>query len=231
MPARYHGLPANEQSTNRINAKLLDLVLTDFEFTNTWFDDTARPVWTHLIPQLSPARILEIGSYEGASACFLINQLAGKQRIELHCVDSWIGGPEHRATDMTEVEARFRRNLERATAAFPDRVDLHVHKGPSDRRLAMLLADAKAGYFDFVYVDGSHLAPDVLCDAVLAFRLLKVGGVMAFDDYLWAEEMPYGRDPLRCPKPAIDAFTNLYARKLRILVAPLVQLYIQKITD
>jgi predicted O-methyltransferase YrrM len=200
-----------------------------FEFTNSWFDDTARPVWTQLIPQIAPVRILEIGSYEGASACFLITQLAEKQRIELHCIDSWIGGTEHHPRDMPEVEARFKRNIESAAAAFPERVDLHVHKGPSDLRLAMLLAEGKAGYFDFAYVDGSHQAPDVLCDAVMAFRLLRVGGMMAFHDYLWAEEMPYGRDPLRCPKPAIDAFTNLYARKLRVMAAPLMQIYVQKV--
>jgi hypothetical protein len=54
---------------------------------------------------------------------------------------------------------------------------------------------------------------------------------MAFDDYLWAENLPTGIDPIRCPKPAIDAFTNLYCRKLRILQAPLYQLYVQKVAD
>jgi hypothetical protein len=97
--------------------------------------------------------------------------------------------------------------------------------------LARLLTEGKAGYFDFSYVDGSHQAPDVICDAILAFKLLRVGGVMAFDDYLWAENLPTGIDPIRCPKPAIDAFTNLYCRKVRILQAPLYQLYMQKVAD
>ena len=50
---------------------------------------------------------------------------------------------------------------------------------------------------------------------------------MAFDDYLWSEALPGGMDPLRCPKPAIDAFTTLHCRELQILRAPLYQLYIQ----
>jgi hypothetical protein len=33
--------------------------------------------------------------------------------------------------------------------------------------------------------DGSHRARDVLEDAVLSWPLLKVGGIMLFDDYLW----------------------------------------------
>jgi len=40
-----------------------------------------------------------------------------------------------------------------------------------------------------------------------------------------------GKDPLRCPKPAIDAFINLNFRKLQVMFAPNYQLYIQKVAD
>jgi hypothetical protein len=46
-----------------------------FEFTNSWFESSARSTWDQLIPQLKPKRILEIGSYEGASTCYLIDKL------------------------------------------------------------------------------------------------------------------------------------------------------------
>jgi hypothetical protein len=51
----------------------------------------------------------------------------------------------------------------------------------------------------------------------------------ATDDYLWAQELPYGRDPLPCPKPAIDAFLNSNFRNALVLGAPLNQLYVKKI--
>jgi hypothetical protein len=54
---------------------------------------------------------------------------------------------------------------------------------------------------------------------------------MAFDDYLWSENLPGGKDPLRCPKPAIDAFVNINFRKLNVLSALLAQVYIQKMSD
>ena len=85
--------------------------------------------------------------------------------------------------------------------------------------------------FDFIYIDGSHQAPDVLYDALLSFRLLRVGGIMVFDDYLWAENIGFEHDPIRCPKPAIDAFTNIYCRKVLTLTQPLYQLYVQKISN
>mgnify|MGYP006284026743 CR=1 FL=1 len=111
------------------------------------------------------------------------------------------------------------------------RVALNVHKGRSAVELAKLIAAGKSGYFDLVYIDGSHQAPDVLLDAALGFALTRVGGLLIFDDYLWSESLAGGRDPLRCPKLAIDAFTNIHARKLDILFAPLDQLYVCKTAE
>ncbi len=208
-----------------------------YQFSNTWFQSAARQNWDALIPQfIRPARVLEIGSYEGASACYLIERLAGEGALEIHCVDTWEGGVEHQSgggaeANMQSVESRFLQNTSRAIEMAGGKVDLHIHKGYSDLRLAQLLSEGKQGYFDFVYVDGSHQAPDVLCDAVLGFRLLKPGGVMVFDDYLWHEDLEGGRDPLRCPKPAIDAFVNLYFRKINVIPLPLYQLYVQKVSD
>jgi len=132
---------------------------------------------------------------------------------------------------MSAVEQRFLHNTSLSLSKARNKCELISHKGYSDKELAKLLASGRDNYFDFIYVDGSHQAADVLCDAILSFRLLKTNGVIAFDDYLWAEPLPYGVDPVRCPKPAIDAFTNIYCRKVRIISAPLYQIYVQKVSD
>lgn len=205
----------------------------NYEYTNDWFQTRAQKIWDALLPKINPARILEIGSYEGASACYLIEKIAAKKEIELHCIDTWEGGIEHREgmIDMSAVENRFHQNTALAIKKAPCQVDLIIHKGPSDIELSRLLATGRQGYFDFIYIDGSHQAPDVLCDAVLAYKLLKKNGYMVFDDYVWREKISAGFDLLRCPKPAIDAFTNIYFQKIRLISAPLYQLYLQKIDD
>ncbi len=207
-----------------------------YSFTTDWFEQTAQANWAKLLPEIRPTRILEIGSFEGASTCFLMDTLAGSEALEIHCIDTWGGGIEHQEdgtapSDMQAVESRFRRNTEHALSKAVHPVKLHIHKDLSHRALVRLLADGKENYFDFVYVDGSHQAPDVLCDAVLAFKLLKVGGVLAFDDYLWTNELTSAVEILRCPKPAIDAFVNIHFQKLRILKMPLYQFYVQKTSD
>lgn len=212
------------------------MTITNYEFTNNWFEEAAKGVWSSLIPQLNPTRILDIGSYEGASACYFIDNLANSKDIELHCVDTFAGGIEHKnggnfQTNMSHVEQRFNRNTNFSINKAKNSVRLFIHKEFSDIALSKLIAEGKHGYFDFIYIDGSHQAPDVLCDAVLGFKLLRKNGILAFDDYIWQEQLPYGTDPIRCPKMAIDAFTNIYCRKIRIISAPIRQLYVQKIRD
>lgn len=204
----------------------------NYLFTTTWFE-THRQIWSTLIPQINPSKILEVGSYEGASSCFLINTLASTKEIEIHCIDNWEGGVEHKdwGTDMQSVEVRFKHNIDLAIRSAKNKVDLQIHKGFSDIELSKLLVSGKTSYFDFIYIDGSHQAPDVICDAILGFKLLRAGGIMVFDDYLWAEDLPYGHDPIRSPKLAIDAFTNIYCRMLNVLSVPLYQLFIQKRSD
>ena len=209
--------------------------MSNFDFTQHWFAGSAKPIWDHLIPKLNPHKVLEIGSFEGASACYLIRALADKHPLELHCIDTWEGGVEHQnegncPTDMGAVERRFNHNTQLAISNASHPVTLRAHKGLSDEHLPRLIAEGQVGSFDFIYVDGSHQAPDVLIDAVLSFKLLKVGGVMGFDDHLWSEVLPYGIDPLRCPKAAVDAFVNLFIRKLRVVPSTQNQFYIQKTT-
>jgi predicted O-methyltransferase YrrM len=208
--------------------------MATYDFTNAWFQSTAQANWDTIVLPRRPTKILEIGSYEGASACYLIDRLADELDIELHCVDSWGGGIEHQGggvaeADMAQVYLRFEHNITLAIEAAQRKVDLLIHRGYSDLMLAKLMHDGFLGYFDLVYIDGSHQAADVICDAVLAFKLLRIGGLMVFDDYLWSEDLPHGIDPLRCPKPAIDAFTNIFCRKLRFIQAPIYQLYLEKL--
>jgi len=198
-----------------------------YQFTTDWFSRFAS-IWRSLLSRYPPSRILEIGSYEGRCACFLIEECAQERPITLHCVDTWTGGVEHDPAAMAAVEERFDANLEIARGSARHPVDFHKHKAASRTALARLLAAEEEG-FDLVYIDGSHQAPDVLTDAVLSFQLLKVGGLMIFDDYLWSHEGRGRQDFYNMPKPAVDAFINIFQRKMSVIGAPLYQLYAQKV--
>lgn len=201
----------------------------NYIFSNSWFDDLAKQNWEILFSHLKPKRILEIGSYEGASACYSIRSESCR---ELYCIDTWEGGIEHDPALMNEVEVAFDYNIAVAMSSVDREIKVIKRKGVSSQLLPALLHEGHRGSFDFIYVDGSHQAPDVLMDAVFAFELCSLGGVIAFDDYAWSEKRGADRDPIRSPKIAIDAFTNIFCRKITLLNSlPQTQLYVTKISE
>jgi hypothetical protein len=124
-------------------------------------------------------------------------------------IGSFEGGPLDALVPRTErLHERFLANLEESGQAHKAKV-LRMDSFAGITRL--LASGARA---DLVYVDGSHEAPDVLADLVLAFRLLPPGGVILYDDYLWSREETPRADILGCPKLGIDAFTNIHRRQI-----------------
>ena len=66
----------------------------------------------------------------------------------------------------------------------------------------------------------------VLFDSdICAFKLLKEGGIMIFDDYLWKGE---DGNILKTPNIAIDSFVNIFSVKIYIIRKHLYQLYLIK---
>ena len=200
-----------------------------YEFTNDWFAINS-PVWRNMVADMKPRRFLEVGAFEGQSAVFMAEGSAAAGGFEITCIDTWAGGIEQNPAAMSEVEARFDRNMARVQAKHAFK--LRKIKSDSSLALAQLLAEGAADSFDVVYIDASHQAPDVLADAVLAFKLTRIGGVMIFDDYLWRMAGPGGDDILNAPKVGIDAFVNTYLRKLNVVTGPPIrQLYVAKTSN
>jgi len=196
-------VPAPDDS--RVERFRAEIVETG-SFVREWF--LAKiPVWEQWLTALEEkdAEILEIGSFEGLSACYLLWRLP---RARLTCVDTFEGniGDPAEVADIV-LEQRFDANV---ALVDPSRVTKVV--GRSHPALLDLLDSERR--FDFVYVDGSHLALDVLVDAALSWRLLAVGGVLVFDDYEWSAN---GEDGLLVPKGAIDAFLTLLDGRYELL--------------
>lgn len=204
----------------------------EYVFSDDWFSHNL-PGLNHIFETFHPQRILEIGSYEGRSSCYFVEKaLQYREKVEIRCIDTWLGGQEHIGRhDMNLAETRFDQNLQVAAARHPQ-ADIIKYKGYSHPVLMALCTQGFENYFDFVYVDGSHEAPDVLLDALLAHRLVRAGGIIAFDDYLWSPRPNGEQDHYLLVKPAVDHYVNTYQRKVHVLqMMPVYQLYVQKLSD
>ena len=183
--------------------------MSDYKFTQDWFS-WAPPVWTKLIPML-PERMnfLEIGAYEGTATAWIVENMM-EDGGKIISIDTWEGGEEHVNGEMTGAHGRFIHNMELLMEKHPAR-SVVAYMGTSIKHLSWLIDNHDP--FDFVYIDGSHIAKDVLTDACMAWPLLRKDGIMVFDDYLWGDMSR----PNHVPKPAIDAFVNIFIEELKIV--------------
>ena len=188
--------------------------MSEYQFTKDWFQ-WAPEVWKQLIPHLPSEpgnrKFLEVGSFEGRSTVWIMENMMQDGDYML-CIDTWEGGEEHGEEDMDTVFMRFRANVQAAREKTGIKNVGHSRQN-SVEGLAEEICEW-AGTYDFIYIDGSHIAKDVLTDACMAWPLLKPKGLMVFDDYLWS---PSARDILHRPKAAIDAFCNLFAEEAEIV--------------
>jgi predicted O-methyltransferase YrrM len=198
----------------------------EYEFTQDWFK--WGPPLFRAVFGITPAkrRFLEIGCYEGRSTVWLIENGLDSGGI-ITCIDTWQGGEEHDSKTMWDVEQRFHENI-RKVQTLDLTKKVNVYKQTSTKGLAHLIWNMPSPLelMDLIYIDGSHQAPDVLTDACMAWQILKVGGVIVFDDYMWGIDYSI----LHKPKIAIDMFTNTYHDKLRVVHVGY-QLAVQKLKD
>lgn len=137
---------------------------------------------------------LEVGSMHGRSAVWFLETVLTHPSATASCVDPFEG---------PGFEPHFDHNLRKFGAK------LAKHKGRSERELPRL----PRNHYDIIYIDGAHQAANVLLDAHLCWPLLKNGGLLLFDDYLWRIEKP----PAERPKMAIDLFLESHADRLILL--------------
>ncbi|HUF01667.1 MAG TPA: class I SAM-dependent methyltransferase [Gaiellaceae bacterium] len=152
------------------------------------------------------AELLEIGSYEGLSACYALWRL---RDARVTCVDTFQGSVE---SIVDEIDRSTLANVFAANVAVVDGSRVRTLVGDS-RRVLLDLVDA-GERFALVYVDGSHLGLDVLVDTALAWQLVAEGGFLVWDDYRWKG---LGEDPLLRPGVVIDAFLGVVEGKFELL--------------
>ncbi len=191
--------------------------MSEKTFSQDWFSPNI-PHWDNILkanfggkPNLN---FLEIGSFEGRSACWTFENVLTHESSRLTCVDPFTGSVEHVNLDLTNLRSIFENNTREWSKK------LRIIQKTSRSALPELIVSGEK--FDVIYVDGSHLASDVMFDAVNCFELLKVGGVMVFDDYLGGK-LVTDQDT----KPAVDAFIFAYQSKVKVFTISY-QLWLQK---
>jgi predicted O-methyltransferase YrrM len=125
--------------------------------------------------------VVEIGSYLGASTCFIARGL--NKGGKLYCIDTW--GNHNMKYDDNDIDGEerdtyqeFMRNTEKyRDKAIPLRGWSHA-----------MIENIKSteDHIDFIFIDGDHKYEGVKKDWDLFSPLLKKGSFVAFHDTAWA---------------------------------------------
>lgn len=154
--------------------------------------------WTRILGPCAGrgVKMLEIGSFEGRSTVWFLENILTEQGAEITCVDVF---------SEPRWELRFDHNIR--VSGLGGKV--RKLKGRSED----LLPELPRASYDIIYVDGSHEAGAVLMDALLSWTLLKPGGLLLFDDYRWEPE----KKSSQRPQMAIDLFLESFAGRFELV--------------
>jgi hypothetical protein len=158
------------------------------------------PRWEKVLAHLKDkanVQALEIGSYEGRSAIWFLENILTHPSSGILCVDIFD----------RDYEINFDQNMQ----YFGSKVK--KIRAPSQIALRAL----EPLSYDFAYIDGSHTSKDTLIDAVLTWDLIKPGGIIIIDDYLWENGNEELNNDAFTPQLGINAFLNVFEPYLDVI--------------
>ena len=187
---------------NNSNFVNFEVLVKDKNFSTYWFLNNYKIIGSFLpINQNETFNYLEIGSFEGLSSLFILSYW---KNANVTCVDTWETSKDDSQFldfNFQTVEKKFDTNLK----------DFSFRKIKSTSEIAFKQFKQKES-FDYIYIDGSHNGIDIYNDALASFNILKVGGIIIFDDITNIYQ-----DIEMQPHDAFEKFYNLYKRKIKVL--------------
>ena len=156
---------------------------------------------------------LEIGSWEGNSAMFILKNFNTKK---VTCVDIWDLYNDSSKSEQIKRFDNFQSNLKEFNERFS------FHKSTSDE-----FFKNNEKKYDVIYIDGWHEAPQVYRDICNSWYCLNEGGLVVCDDFFYGDIINNKNNNL--PADSINRFILENQNKLKILNVNNTQIFIKKI--
>jgi hypothetical protein len=161
-----------------------------------WFQQTASINFKTYLKEFAGEpnlRFLQIGAFTGDASVWMCENILTDDTSLLIDIDTWKGSDEevHHAMDFDDVLKVYEAKTK------PYKTVAHFRMTSSK-----YFTEYNELTYDFIYIDGDHTASGVIDDAIMSWQVLKPGGIMAFDDYIWMH--PDG--DIAIPRPSINFF-------------------------
>jgi hypothetical protein len=166
--------------------------ISEYKFKDFWFLNNIEII-NYFLPKFKDIKFdyLEIGSHEGMS---LLNILEKYKNVQTTSVDLWSD---------SAIEVIFDENLKNFN---------NLEKIKSDSIIALRKLKDNSREFDYIYIDGLHEGTHILIDAIQSFKILKMKGIIIFDDF-----MQHDKKLLYKSYEGIYSFLKLFKKCIKIL--------------
>jgi predicted O-methyltransferase YrrM len=158
---------------------------------------------------------LEIGSWEGNSASYILKNFKTKK---VFCVDVWDTNNDSPKQEERNRFESFIFNLKKFKERFS------FFKGTSDK-----FFKNNSQKFDVIYIDGWHEANQVYKDINNSWDCLNVNGIIICDDYFYGDIKNNLVNNL--PANAINKFIFENKNKLKVICVNNTQIFFKKMTN
>lgn len=187
----------------------------EYKYTENWFG--SEDIEKFLPKYTEEKRMLEIGSFEGKSTVWFLENILLNSNSTITCVDPWTSYSQNKDSfnsyntletewDFTNHQKTFIYNIYQS--GYPEKVI--INKGFSHKILPKLINDNEK--YDIIFIDGNHTSAFVLSDCVMSWYLLADNGIMIFDDYLWGDV-----NSTTAPKIAVDSFISCFKDYIEVI--------------
>jgi len=200
-----------KKKLKRLHQKYLETkrTTTDYFSINTYY-------WDLIISKnFKEFSYLEIGSWEGNSASYILKNFKTKK---VFCVDVWDTNNDSPKQEERNRFESFIFNLKKFKERFS------FFKGTSDK-----FFKNNSQKFDVIYIDGWHEANQVYKDINNSWDCLNVNGIIICDDYFYGDIKNNLVNNL--PANAINKFIFENKNKLKVICVNNTQIFFKKMTN
>lgn len=150
--------------------------LLKYDFTFAWiYNSNLYRYLSNFLDSKKEIKILEIGSYEGLTTCFLADEFLEHPSSFIVTIDPFLPDPTTVSQKGEETKKICLENI--AKCKFPKKV---IQKQITSDDFFL----ENKEIFDFIYIDGSHEINQWLKDIENSIKRTKKGSIIWIDDYL-----------------------------------------------
>ena len=175
----------------------------EYKFASDWFSSSINNFENNLLPLKDNInKILEIGSYEGRSSVWFLNNIMNNEHSRLYCIDPFFATGNYKENFLHNINISY------------NNTKINIIENTALLGLSQLIVTKKQ--FNIIYINSSHYSKDVNQYLVLSWNLITINGLLILDDSLFTE-VKENIDSKLLPQDTIEHFLSTISNQYEVI--------------